>query len=169
MRRGDREIKEMKDMLAVMERCDVCRLALNDGDYPYILPLNFGMRVEDGQVSLYFHGALEGKKYELFSRDNRASFEMDCSHRLVTESATGNCTMEYESVIGRGHVEMVPDDEKYEALCILMEHYREKDFPFNKAVMPKTKVFKLVVEEMTGKRRMKKHRCDSLSGADTGQ
>lgn len=157
MRRSDREIKDMKDMIEVMERCDVCRLALNDDGYPYILPLNFGMQVEDGQVVLYFHGAMAGKKYELFARDNRASFEMDCAHRLVTESDTGNCTMEYESVIGRGHVEMIPDDEKYEALLILMRHYRKEDFPFNKAVMPQTKVFKLVVEEMTGKKRMKKH------------
>lgn len=157
MRRSDREIKDMKDMIEVMERCDVCRLALNDDGYPYILPLNFGMQVEDGQVVLYFHGAMAGKKYELFARDNRASFEMDCAHRLVTESDTGNCTMEYESVIGRGHMEMIPDDEKYEALLILMRHYRKEDFPFNKAVMPQTKVFKLVVEEMTGKKRMKKH------------
>lgn len=157
MRRSDREIKEKKDMIEVMERCDVCRLALNDGDYPYILPLNFGMKVEEGQVSLYFHGAMEGKKYELFARDSRAAFEMDCSHRLVTEGDTGNCTMEYESVIGKGRVEMVPDEEKYEALLILMEHYRKEDFPFNQAVMPQTKVFKLVVEEMTGKKRMKKH------------
>lgn len=157
MRRSDREIKDMKDMIEVMERCDVCRLALNDDGYPYILPLNFGMQVEDGQVVLYFHGAMAGKKYELFARDNRVSFEMDCAHRLVTESDTGNCTMEYESVIGRGHVEMIPDDEKYEALLILMRHYRKEDFPFNKAVMPQTKVFKLVVEEMTGKKRMKKH------------
>lgn len=157
MRRSDREIKKMKDMIEVMERCDVCRLALNDDGYPYLLPLNFGMQVEEGQVSLYFHGALEGKKYELFARDNRASFEMDCSHRLVTEEEKGNCTMEYESVIGRGHTEMIPDEEKYEALCILMAHYHKEDFPFSKAVMPQTKVFKLVVEEMTGKKRMMKH------------
>ena len=30
-----------------------------------------------------------------------------------------------------------------------------EEFPFNKAVMPQTKVFKLVVENMTGKMRKK--------------
>ena len=44
MRRSDREIKEMTEMVKVMEQCDVCRLALNDEGYPYILPLNFGMK-----------------------------------------------------------------------------------------------------------------------------
>lgn len=155
MRRSDREITGINDMIQVMEKCDVCRLALNDGDYPYILPLNFGMKVDNGHITLYFHGATEGKKYDLIARDSRASFEMDCSHRLVTDEEQGNCTMEYESVIGRGRVEIVPEEEKYDALCILMAHYHKEDFPFNQAVMPRTTVFKLTVEQMTGKRRMK--------------
>lgn len=156
MRRSDREIKDFGDIVGVMERCDVCRLALNDGGYPYILPLNFGMEVTGGRITLYFHGASEGKKYELMKRDNRAGFEMDCSHRLVLDEDNCSCTMEYESVMGRGVLEMVPEEEKYEALRILMKHYRQEDFPFNKAVMPRTNVFKLTVEEVTGKARKKK-------------
>ncbi len=144
-------------MLDVMRRCDVCRLAMNDGDYPYIVPLNFGMQVEGQQVTLYFHGALEGKKYELMERDHRAGFEMDCSHRLVLDEEQGNCTMEYESVIGRGRVELLSEEEKKTALGILMAHYRASDFPYNEAIIPQTNVFKLTVSEMTGKRRMKKH------------
>lgn len=157
MRRTDREVKEFQEMVAIMEKCDVCRIALNDNGFPYILPLNFGMKVmDDEKVELYFHGATEGTKYSLMNADNRASFEMDCGHELVTEKESGNCAMEYESVIGRGYMEMVKEEEKYEALCILMEHYRQGDFPFNRAVMPQTKVFKLVVESMTGKIRTKK-------------
>ena len=156
MRRADREVKEFQDMIQIMEKCDVCRLALNDDGYPYILPLNFGMKVTDGHVvELYFHGAMEGTKYALIGRDNRASFEMDCEHTLLPEIERGNCTMLYQSVIGRGHIEMISDEEKYDALCILMRHYHMEEFPFNQAVMPRTKVFKLVVEEMTGKIRRK--------------
>ena len=69
MRRNDREITEFSEMTDVMKRCDVCRLALNDEDgYPYLLPLNFGMEETDGRVTLYFHGAKEGKKkYKRYS------------------------------------------------------------------------------------------------------
>lgn len=155
MRRLDREVKEFQDIVAIMERCDVCRIALNDNGYPYILPLNFGMTVTGEKIELYFHGATEGTKYDLIEKDNRASFEMDCAHELRTEAESGNCTMDYESVIGRGHMEILSEEEKYDALCILMKHYHKEDFPFNKAVMPKTKVFKLVVEEVTGKVRKK--------------
>lgn len=156
MRRDDREIKDINEIIKIMEKCDVCRLALNDEDYPYILPLNFGLQTDNGQIILYFHGANEGKKYELIANDNHACFEMDCSHNLVTDISSGSCTMEYESVIGYGRIEHIPDDEKQDALCILMKHYHKEDFAFNKEVMPQTTVFKLVVEQLTGKKRMKK-------------
>ncbi len=156
MRRSDREVKELKDIVAIMEKCDVCRIALNNNGYPYILPLNFGMCTKDNKIELYFHGAMEGTKYDLIEKDNKASFEMDCGHKLVMEAERGNCTMEYESVIGQGHIEMLSDDEKYDAISILMKHYHQEEFPYNKAAMPRTKVFKLVVEKVTGKRRMKK-------------
>jgi nitroimidazol reductase NimA-like FMN-containing flavoprotein (pyridoxamine 5'-phosphate oxidase superfamily) len=157
MRRSDREVKEFEDIVAIMKKCDVCRIALNDNGYPYILPLNFGLHIEGNKIELYFHGAMEGTKYALIEKDSRASFEMDCEHRLVTEIESGSCTMEYESVIGQGHIEMLSDDEKYDALCILMKHYHKEDFSFNKSVMPRTKVFKLIVENVTGKVRMKKN------------
>ncbi len=156
MRRSDREVKEFKDIVAIMEKCDVCRIALNDDDYPYILPLNFGMCVKDEKIELYFHGAMDGTKYDLIGKDNRASFEMDCEHHLITNMERGNCTMEYKSVIGQGRIEILSDNEKYDALRILMKHYHREEFPFNQEVMPHTKVFKLVVEKVTGKIRVKK-------------
>lgn len=157
MRRSDREVKEWKDIIAIMEKCDVCRIALNNDGYPYILPLNFGMDVKGDKIELYFHGAMEGTKYDLIQKDRRASFEMDCEHKLVTEMEQGSCTMEYESIVGQGYIEMVSDEEKYDGLCILMKHYHQEKFPFNQEIMPHTKVFKLVVEKVTGKVRMKKN------------
>ena len=61
MIRTDSEVTERADQLAIMEDCDVCRVALNGDDgYPYIIPLNFGVDVEDDQVYLYFHSARRG-------------------------------------------------------------------------------------------------------------
>jgi nitroimidazol reductase NimA-like FMN-containing flavoprotein (pyridoxamine 5'-phosphate oxidase superfamily) len=154
MRRSDREITDFKQIVQVMEKCDVCRLALKDEEYPYILPVNFGMDVKDGQITLFFHGAAQGRKYELIEKDNKASFEMDCSHKLITEGE--NCTMEYESVIGTGRIEIVKDEDKFDALKILMKHYHKEDFAFGTAVIPHTIVFKLTVHHITGKARKKK-------------
>ena len=158
MRRSDREIKDIEGIIQVMEKCDVCRLAFYDGGYPYILPLNFGMQVHEDQITLYFHGADEGKKYELMEKDNRVGFEMDCSHKLVMTGAKDSCscTMEYESVVGRGRVEKVLDEEKFQALCLLMKHYHKEECMFDKSVMPRTTVWKLTVEQVSGKIRNKK-------------
>lgn len=52
MRRTDREIMDRQELLDVMARCDVCRLALNDeSGYPYVVPLNFGME-EPGRYAV---------------------------------------------------------------------------------------------------------------------
>lgn len=169
MRRTDREVKEFEEIVAIMETCDVCRVALNNDGYPYILPFNFGMHRNEDKIELYFHGAVEGQKYDLIEKDNRAGFEMDCGHRLVTEMERGSCTMEYESVVGQGHIEMVPDDEKYHALCILMKHYHQEDFPFNQSAMPHTRVFKLVVEKVTGKARRKKREEEDPGAREEGR
>ena len=154
MRRSDREIKDISEIISVIEKCDVCRLALNDDGYPYIVPLNFGFTYEDGTIELYFHSALEGRKLDLIRQDNRASFEMDCSHQLQYFEDRGYCTYSYESVIGRGHITILDDDAKASALELLMRHYHGGEAVYyNPAAIPRTAVFKLTVEEITGKRK----------------
>ena len=154
MRRKDREIKDRNEILSIMKKCDVCRLALNDNGYPYILPLNFGIDDDGETIELIFHSALEGHKLELIKADNRASFEMDCNHQMQYFEDKGYCTFSYESVIGKGRVSILPETEKESALRKLMNHYHtnEKTY-FNPAAIPRTMVYKLTVEEMTGKRK----------------
>ena len=64
------------------------------------------------------------------------------------------CTMAYESVIGRGRLSFVEDEaERLRALACLLAHYHREDFPLNEAALPRTCVFKLQVESLTGKAR----------------
>ena len=154
MRRKDREVTDLSEIIEIMKNCDVCRLALNDDGFPYILPLNFGMAVNGDKITLYFHSALEGYKVGLIRKDNRASFEMDCKHELQYFEDKGYCTMAYESVIGRGHIRILSEEEKLPALKLLMAHYHDgKDMPFSTAAIPRTLVYALEVESITGKRK----------------
>ena len=61
--------------------------------------------------------------------------------------------MVYESVILHGIVEYFEDENKINALKILMRHYHEEDFKFNEKVAMMTEVFRVKVLDMTGKRR----------------
>ena len=154
MRKSDREIKSKEEIIDIIKRCDVIRLAFNNGDYPYILPLNFGFKVKNDKVIFYFHSALEGTKVDIMKKDNRASFEMDTKHELQYYEERGYCTMSYESIIGRGRIRILPEDEKMNALKKLMGHYhKSEDTYFNPAAMSRTLVYSLEVEEMTAKRK----------------
>ncbi len=153
MRRSDREIKDFDKIVQIIKKCDVCRIAMNDGDFPYIVPLNFGTEVKDGQVYLYFHGALEGKKIDLLKKNNKVTFEMDCERNFIFYDDRMSCTMGYESVIGHGTMEFLNEGQKFEALKVLMKQYHEDDFKFNTDMMKVTSVFKLTVIDMVGKKR----------------
>ncbi len=156
MRRKDREITDFEEMLRIMEKCDVCRIAMVDEDhpYPYILPLNFGLEREGEQVTFYFHGAHEGRKYELMQQHSQVSFEMDCGHLLFLDEEKGSCSMAYESVIGHGRMAFFTDEEeKRNGRHLIIEQYGRGDFAFNPASVELTTVFKLKLEGCTGKHR----------------
>ncbi|MBU9726907.1 pyridoxamine 5'-phosphate oxidase family protein [Diplocloster modestus] len=157
MRRKDREIKDFNEIIEIIKKCDVCRIVLNDKDFPYIVPLNFGLEVQGEQVFLYFHAAKEGKKLDLIAKDNRATFEMDCDHQFILYKEKMSCTMGYASVIGHGNIEIVPEEEKYESLKILMRQYHAEEFKFNTDMMKITTVLKMTVTDMVGKRRNNIH------------
>ena len=157
MRRKDREITDFNEIIDIIKKCDVCRIALNDDEYPYVVPLNFGLDVQGNQVFFYFHAAMQGKKLDLIAKDNRATFEMDCDHNFILYEERMSCTMGYASVIGHGTIEIVADEDKYESLKILMRQYHAEDFKFNTDMMKVTTVLKMTVTDMLGKRRNNIH------------
>ena len=155
MRRQDREVTDPTEIVDIMTRCEVVRLAINTDTVPYILPVNFGME-PDGNT-LYIHGALTGTKYDLLEKDNRVSFEMDCPGCLVFDESNHSCTMNYESVIGWGIVEeLTGEGEKRRALDAIMAHYHGEDFPYSAEVIPRTRILRLNIMERTAKRRIKR-------------
>lgn len=151
MRRKDREVVNIKDIIEIIKECDVCRIAFNDTEVPYILPLNFGYEVVEDNIILYFHSALEGRKVEFIKGGSLASFEMDRDHELMSDIERGYCTFMYKSVIGRGKVEVVKDEDKARVLKLLVDKYHPEGFEFNHKAIPRTLVYRLIVDEIRGK------------------
>lgn len=160
LRRKEREIRDIEKIFEIIERCDTCRIAINDGGYPYILPLSFGAELVDGELSVYFHCAGRGKKLELLSKDNRVGFEFDIAHGIVTDESGDNCTVKYESVIGRGKIEILPEDEKAHALDLLMKHYHKEAkgdfiFPEDAPCVRAVTMLRLRAEALRGKSNLR--------------
>lgn len=152
MRRQDREVKDWDQIVQIMDGCDTCRLGLIDGKRVYIVPLSFGYVIQDGKVSLYFHGAKQGRKLDLMSDGGEAAFEMDRSFG-IRAIGDGHYTMAYQSVCGYGKVAFVENrKEKENALRVLLSHYSaERMMDFSDAVYEQTCVFRLDVTEITCK------------------
>ena len=157
MRRSDREIKNIAEIIEIIEKCDVCRLALADNNIPYVVPICYGYEYTDDRLTLYFHAAKEGRKLEMIAKNPLACFEMDCSHKLIKAEEAQNYSMEYESVIGFGKIHMCTEKpEMIKALTLLMKKYdKDRQFDFPDHVIESAAIFKLVVSEFTGKRLKK--------------
>ena len=74
MRRKDRELKDMADIVSIAKRETVCTVAFHDEPCPYLIPLNYGAEVEDGKLILYFHGAKEGTKLDRIRENPNVSY-----------------------------------------------------------------------------------------------
>lgn len=157
MRRKDREITDINEIFEIIKKCDVVRIGLFNGEFPYIVPLNFGFSYDAENMEFYFHGAKEGLKLDLIRGNAHAAFEMDCSHRLIVKEEACEYTMEYESVCGNGLMSIMEGEEKRSALTHLMRQYSAiPSFQFPDRMVDAVAVFKLKVENITGKKLMKK-------------
>ena len=153
MRRKDREITDNRKILEIVNACGCCRIGLVDQDGAYIVPLNFGFEEQKGTLILYFHGAGEGKKIDLIRRQETACFEMDTNHELVERESGCAYSYLFQSVMGRGKIEILQDyEEKRHGLERVMEHYSDRtDWAFPEKMVSSMAVMKLTVTELSCK------------------
>lgn len=153
MRKANREVKDRVELIDILNKCDVCRVSFFDEDYPYIVPMNFGVLFEES-LTLYFHCAVEGKKLDLIKKNNKVCFEMDCSHQLKTGENACDYSMNFESIIGFGEIRVLTDkEERIKGLNQIMKHYgRNENFNYHEEVFSRTVILELKAESFTGKR-----------------
>lgn len=151
MRRHDREITDEAEVLAILERCEVLRVALNSETYPYIVPLSFGCEVIGERPYLYVHGAKEGLRHQLLADDWRVCFEADRFDGYVQTPHGISCN--YESIIGFGRAEALTGEEAAHGLQVILSHCGFPGYQCPQAQTDHTSVWRITVSQMTGKRR----------------
>lgn len=155
MRRKDRRITDRDQLIYILEKGKVCRIALNAERAPYIVPLNYGYKWSE-TLQIYFHSAKEGRKIDLLKVNNSVGFEIDVDHEIIKGNQGCDWGMKYKSLIGIGQIyEIEPVEQKIQALDCIMRHYGFEGTPsYEGAKLDKTKVWRLEVDEMTGKQRL---------------
>ncbi len=155
MRRKDREVSNFDGIVAILERSSVVRIAMNDGDAPYILPMNFGYTVSDRGLTLFMHSAAEGKKIDIIKACPDVGFEADSFGEIITGKSPCDWSASFESVIGKGKIELADNElDKREGLDAIMRHYGYVGAPeYSEAMLKHTCVLRLTVEDISGKKR----------------
>jgi len=153
MRKKEREITDIAAIESIIQRADVCRIALADGNIPYIVTMNFGYSGGE-EKCLYFHCANEGRKTDMIRKNNYVCFEMDTDHNLINGKKACDFTMKYKSVVGYGYISIIDDyEEKIKGLNCIMSHYTGSSSPeYNTETIRKTCVLCLKITEISGKR-----------------
>ena len=155
MRRKDREITDFNKLVEIIDHCEVLRLGLIDGEFPYIVPVNFSYEadISNCEICFYIHGAMAGRKYDLLKKNSKCSFEMDNLLKIEYLYDCHDITTRYESVMGTAKVEEIADCNKEIVMQekVLSRWEKAKTFPWNRESLKRCAIFKIVVKTISGK------------------
>ena len=146
-----RIISKREDIDEIIKRCEFCNLSMVDeNNSPYVIPMNFGYN----QGIVYLHSSRQGKKINILQKNNQVCLSFSTDHELRWQSEQVACSysMKYRSVLLQGHVEFIDEfDNKVEALKIIMNHYTERKFAFNKPAVSEVAVYKVIPGMVEGR------------------
>ncbi len=126
----------------------VCRLGINHGKSPYVIPLSFGYH----DHTLYFHSGAKGKKLDLLKNNPNVCFEVDNITKIMEAENPCACDIKYQSIVGFGKVEFIDDtQERIKALKAIISQYTDKHPNIPKFQAETTVVFKVIIKNMTYK------------------
>lgn len=155
IRRKDREITDIHQILEIVGRTKYLHLGLYDGEFPYVVALHYGAEFQDGVLTFYLHGAKEGHKLDLIRQNPHVCIELECDAQLIP-AGDNACAYgsSYASVIGRGTAQLLDDpNEKIHGLKVLMEHQTGRDFGITPQMASSVAVIRITVPEFTAKAR----------------
>jgi nitroimidazol reductase NimA-like FMN-containing flavoprotein (pyridoxamine 5'-phosphate oxidase superfamily) len=149
IRRKDRAISQAEAETILSSAEYGVLSTVSSDNIPYGIPLSFCVLSGD----IYFHCAMHGRKIDNLEQNAQVSF---CAVG-DTEVLPDKFGTKYESAVVSGQAVEVFDDEKQLALEGLINKYSaefvESGAKYIEALTHKTRVFKIVVETLSGKSR----------------
>ena len=152
--RREKLITDIDTVIDILEKSKVLHLGLVDGDEPYVVPMNYGYTMDEGKLTLWLHGATQGRKYDIIRKNPKVFFEMEGD--IVPFEGKYACQYgtTYASVMGLGIAEVLEDVEaKKDGLSKFMKTQTGKDFSFEDKMAEVVGVIRIDVAEYTAKYR----------------
>lgn len=154
MTRRERQVTDMNEIIKILDKAKVLHLGLVDGDEPYVVPMNYGYEMHGDKLTIWLHGAPQGRKIDLMKQNPKVFFEMDCDITPFEGDVACRYGITYSSIMGRGTATIVEDpEEKKHGLVVLMQTQTDKDFTFDDKIVKVVSVIRIDVSEYTAKHR----------------
>jgi nitroimidazol reductase NimA-like FMN-containing flavoprotein (pyridoxamine 5'-phosphate oxidase superfamily) len=150
MRRKEQEVTDKSIIEKILTGSEICRVAINDEEYPYIVPMNYGY----SDNALYFHSAAAGEKIDLIKKNNKVCFEIEYAGEVIRNEDPCKWSTRYLSIIGSGEIEIINDtSDKKRGLDIIMKHYgNTAQNEYNVSQVNNLVILKLTINKLTAKR-----------------
>lgn len=75
MTRREFEVTDNAVIEKILATSKVLHLGLVDEGMPYVVPMNYGYKTEDGKLTLYLHSAVKGYKLDVLRRTTPAALK----------------------------------------------------------------------------------------------
>lgn len=152
--RREKLITDIETVSEILNKSKVLHLGLVDGDEPYVVPMNYGHTLKGDKLTIWLHGAKNGRKYDLIRKNPKVFFEMECDVEPFEGEVACKYGLSYSSLMGKGIATIVEDtEEKKAALSILMKTQTEKNFEFNDKLASVVNIIRIDVSDYTAKHR----------------
>ena len=154
MTRREFEVTDQAVIRNILDDSKVLHLGLVDDGVPYVVPMNYGYKMDSGRLTLYLHSAVKGYKLDVIAKNPTCCFEMEWNVKPFAGKIACQNGITYYSLMGRGKAVLVEDvKEKEEAMTLLMKTQTGKDFTFNERLVSIVSVIRIEVSEYTAKHR----------------
>lgn len=136
----------------ILDRCKIIHLGMQEDGHVYVVPTNYGYTYEDGKLTFYSHGAMEGKKWDIIKKNPEICVETDTGFELVDSEDPCDYGNSYGSIIGTGMATIVEDlEEKKKILNNITRLNAGTVHDFSDAMVRHVNVLKVEVTEFTCK------------------
>ena len=154
--RRELQITDINEIKEILDKSNILHLGLVDGDEPYVIPMNYGYTLESEKLTLYLHGATEGKKLDLMRANPKIFFSIESDIEAFEGRVACQYGTSYYSVMGKGTATILENPEdKMKGLSLFMKSQTGIDFEFNERMVSAVSVIKLDITDYTAKHRPK--------------
>ncbi len=150
--RPNRELKDKKEILEILENGKFVVISMCRNNEPYIVTLSYGYDFKKN--SLYFHCAPKGLKLDFLSQNRKVCATVIEDKGYIDDE----CAHEYKSLVFWGDMEKVQDlDEKKYGMSVLLHHLENKESVIKGKVLKsddyysKMEILRLDIKQIHGK------------------